>query len=221
MRSRARIVAAVVSLLVVLAGCGGGGPSASDLYAQMQKASAEATSVRIVGSLTVDGKATQIDLRGTRDGSNQTITMTEEGAGTATFLTVDGQEYLKADRAYWAAIGAEETADVVGDKFVPTGNVELGNVLNPGVLLDEMFADEDAFNLSTKVEEGDLDGQAAYRVSDRVGSDGTELWVSADGKAHLLKIAGPFEGQPMSLAFSEWNAVEPVTAPPADQLVTI
>ena len=81
-----------------------------------------------------------------------------------------------------------------------------------------------SFNLvdvvNLKVDKVDLNGTAAYLISERVATtDQLKMWVSADGASNLLKLQSAGTS-PVDLTFSEWNAVAPFSAPPADQIVT-
>lgn len=200
-------------------------PAADKLFADMKTSAAAATSLRLAGNLSQGGKAMSIDISGTRDGSNQTALVTLDG-GTATVLTVGGKDYVKADKTFWTAQGLGQVSDMVGDKYLTSAS--MGNSMsaefNIGKLLDEMFATEFTTidSLNTNVEKADLDGVAAYKMTERVGGDdNTEIWVSADGQAHLLKITGMYENAPMTLTFSDWNTVPQFPAPPADQVMSV
>ena len=55
--------------------------------------------------------------------------------------------------------------------------------------------------------------------SSPVAGDG-KIYVSADGKARLLRIVGA-KASPGTLDFSQWDAVPPTSPPPAGQIVNI
>ena len=93
--------------------------------------------------------------------------------------------------------------------------------LKVSTLLDKILAKDmsTADKLNTKVEEGEIDGVSVYRMTDKVGSNGSKIYVSADGRARLMRIEGPTSQG--SLNFTEWDSVMPVSAPPADQVVEL
>ena len=72
--------------------------------------------------------------------------------------------------------------------------------------------------LSTKVVKTEVNGAPAYLMTTKVGDD-AKIYVSADGKARLLRVEGP-KGQLGTWDFTEWDAVTPVAAPAADQVAT-
>jgi hypothetical protein len=47
-----------------------------------------------------------------------------------------------------------------------------------------------------------------------------QIYVSADGKARLLRIVST-KANPGTLDFSEWDAIPPISPPPASQMVKI
>jgi hypothetical protein len=80
-----------------------------------------------------------------------------------------------------------------------------------------------SFNLvdivNLKVDKVDLNGTAAYLISERVAStEQLKMWISADGASNLVKVSAA-GGAPLELSFSDWNAVAAFTAPPADQVI--
>lgn len=223
-------VVAVVALLAVLAVTGGlviwrtvtSVPSAGEVYAQVQKSAAAAKSVHVKGSFTADGKKMQIDLAGDRVGKSSRA-IVNDGTGEVEILTVNGNYYIKADAAFWTKNGSSVIAELAADKYVkvPAGSASaLGN-LTVGALLPQIL-DPDmskAEKLTTNVEKTQVGGVPAYLITDRIGSDGSKMYVSADGTARLLRLEGPKDEG--SLDFTEWDAVAPMTEPPASQIVTI
>jgi hypothetical protein len=185
----------------------------------MRKNVAAATSVRIKGAVTTGGKKQTIDIAGDRDGTN-TRALVNDGTGQAELLTVGGSVYIKADPAYWTKHASAAAAKVAGDKYVkvPAG-IGAGSV-KVGSLLDGAFTDLPLAGALQKVEATDVDGTPAYLLADRLGAPNGQIYVSADGKALLLRIVST-KGSPGTLDFSEWNAVPPISPPPANQLVKI
>ena len=86
-----------------------------------------------------------------------------------------------------------------------------------GKLLDQLFATNisTADKLNTKVKKTVVNGVPAYLMTTK--ADDTKIYVSADGKALLMRVVGS-KGQQTTLDFTEWNAVPPMSAPAADQL---
>jgi|BarGraNGADG00312_2_1021985.scaffolds.fasta_scaffold12434_3 hypothetical protein len=205
---------------------GATGSSAAALLDQLRKSSTAAKSVRIKGDIsngsTTSSKAVkvQVDIAGDRAGKNSRA-LINDGTGSIEILTAGGATYIKADKAYWTKNGSPAVAKTAAGKYlkVPAGSAAGMGDLTVGKLLDQIFANEISISgkVLTKVEKGDVDGIPAYVLTDRVGGDNSKIYVSADGQARLLRIVGP-KSQPTTLNFTEWDAVKPVSAPPADQL---
>lgn len=220
----------MVAIIAVLAVIGGlviwrvatSGPSAADVYQQIRTSAAEAKSVHVKGAFTENGKTLQIDAAGDRAGTNTKV-IVNDGTGTLEVLTVNGNYYLKADAAFWSKNGSSAVAKLAADKYVkvPASLAASMSDLKMGALLDKILAKDmsTANKLATNVEKTELNGVPAYLLTDKIGSDGSKIYASADGQARLMRLVGPkAEG---SLDFTEWDAVPPVSAPPADQIVSL
>jgi hypothetical protein len=201
--------------------------SAAALFEQLRKSGAAAKSVRIKGTITngatANSKAVtvQIDIAGDRAGKNL-LAIVNDGSGAIQILTAGGQTYLKADTAYWTKNGTPAIAKVAAGKYinVPAASAAGMGDLTVGKLLDQIFAQDVAAanQLNTKVDKTHVGSVPALLMT--VKADGTKIYVSADGRAHLLRVEGP-KGQLGTLDFTQWDAVAPVSAPPANQLVKI
>lgn len=198
-------------------------PSAAAVYQQLRKSTAAAKSVHIKGGFTDKGRKLQIDMSGDRKGKN-TRAKINDGSGAVEIIATGGTVYVKADAAFWTKNASAAMAKVAAGKYVkvPAAAASDMNSLKVGTLLDKIFAgDMSAVDkLNTKVETTDVNGVPAYVMTTRIGGDGTKIYASADGQAHLLRFDGP-KGQPGTMDFTEWDAVAPVSAPPADQVIQI
>jgi hypothetical protein len=176
-----------------------------------------------VGSLTNDGEKVSIDLAGTADGTNQRLGLTTS-AGRLTVYTVAGKYYLVADKAYWTKNAGATAADQLAGKYVLMSQEDASSfgAYTLKALLDQMFGDTELSPLdgvradATPSTVGD---QRVYVLTDPL-SDTGKVVVSADGKAELrsLSVGG---ATPVSLVFSQWNAVPPVPVPPVKAVVTL
>lgn len=246
MMGRMWIAGLAVAGMVLVSGCGGattptpastpGGeqapaattdnqktPSAEELLNTMKESMNTATSLRIKVRGTMEGQPATVELAGQRDGSNQTATIDlGENKGNAEVVTVDGKDYIKGDRAFWSAQGAGEQAGQLEGKYVNSNDTTMSKQFNVGMFLEEAQKFEVSLGdkVNTRVERDTVDGVETYKLSSRVGEQDSVLWVTADGKAQLVKANGMEQGQPMEMHLSEWNEVSPVSAPPADQVVT-
>ncbi|HYO19369.1 MAG TPA: DUF2092 domain-containing protein [Dermatophilaceae bacterium] len=92
--------------------------------------------------------------------------------------------------------------------------------LKVSALLEGLFKDLPLSGMTQKVEQTDVDGVPAYMLADRIGSQDGQIYVSADGKAQLLRIVSAKKNTG-TLDFTDWDAVPPLSAPPASQQVKI
>jgi hypothetical protein len=195
-------------------------PTAKVLYDKMRNNVAAAKSVRIKGEVITGGKTQTIDLAGDRAGTN-TRALVNDGTGQAELLTVGDSVYIKADTAYWTEHASATAAAVAAGKYVKVPAAMVGtDALKVGSLLDGAFTDLPLAGLLQKVEATNLDGTPAYVLADRLNPQAGRIYISADGNARLLRIVST-KSNAGTLDFSEWDAVPPSSAPPADQLVTI
>lgn len=197
-------------------------PSAATVYQQMRTSGAAAKSVHIKGAFTDKGQKLQIDIAGDRAGKNMRA-LVNDGNGQVEILAAAGNVYIKGDAAYWTKNGSAAIAKVAAGKYVkvPAGSAASLDDLKVGTLLDQIVASDmsTADKLNTNVQTTNVDGVRAYLMTAKVGGD-AKIFVSADGKARLLRVEGP-KTQPGTLVFTQWDAVAPVSAPSADQLATI
>lgn len=234
--TRASALAGAVVLAAGLSACGSSSssgsasssttekkvPSSGEVYKQVRAAAMAAKSGHVKGTVSQSGDTMTLDMGGVADGSNgKTVISTKDGK--ITVVMAGAKAYVGGDAKFWtSSAGAAEGAKLVG-KYVelPAAQAkEFTSGLSLKGLLDEMFSDPQLSkmqNLTTKVTETTLDGQAAYLLEDRVAKDG-QIYVSADGKGQLLKIVGT-KDQPGSLEFSEWDAYPAVAAPAANLIV--
>jgi hypothetical protein len=158
-----------------------------------------------------------------RPGGKNTRGIVNDGTGEVEILIAGGKTYVKADAAFWTKNASAEVATLAAGKYlvVPTGSAAGTAGFEVGTLLDQIFAQDMTTlqSLNTKVAKTEVNGIPAYLMTDRIGSDGSKIYVSADGRARLLRLESPkAQG---SLDFTQWDAVPPVSAPPADQLAKI
>jgi phage tail sheath protein FI len=200
--------------------------SPAALLEQLRKSSAAAKSVRVKGTITNNANTAKkvtltINIAGDRAGKNMQA-IVNDGTGAIEILTTGGQTYLKADNAYWTKNGSAAIAKLAAGKYikVPATSAAAIGGLTVGTLLDQIFAKDmsTASKLSTKVEKANVNGVPAFLMMTK--SDGTKIYVTADGKALLLRVEGS-KNQPGTVDFTEWDAVAPVGPPPAGQVATI
>lgn len=198
-------------------------PAAEDLWAATQATMKSATSVRIKGTATDKGVTIPVDMAGTRDGSNARVIVSQND-WSAELVMISGVTYVKGNAAYWTMAGVPAArVQAIGAKYVKTTTMDT-STMTVGAMMDELAKAN--FNLvdklNIKVEKGDLAGVPAYVLSQRVSTSEGDLkaWLSADGKANLLKLTVVGGQNPTDLEFSDWNSVTPFSAPPVDQIIS-
>lgn len=237
-------IASAAVVATVASGCGGGAtmfgqpaappsataparekvPRSDQLVQGALDSLKKAKSARMSYKGTVGGQTVTAEIAGNREGTNQQVKINSGDTGSMTILTVDGQNYIKASKAFWSSRGglSERQAKQVADKFVATQSSEVSEEMKLDTFLNQVQTHQvnaaDMYN--TKVEEDSVNGQKAYKLTQRIGTDDATVWISADGSYHLLRVTGTIEGQTQELAFADWNAVQPFEAPPNDQIVT-
>jgi hypothetical protein len=199
------------------------GQSVGEIFSAARSTAMAAQSGRVVGSVTDEGEKVSIDLAGTVDGANQRLRLTTAD-GTLTVHTVAGKYYLVADKAYWTKNAGATAAEQLAGKYVLMSQEDASSfgAFTLRALLEEMFSDSELSPLDavrTDVDPTTVKGEQLYVLTDR-RSDTGRVVVTADGKAELrsISVGG---ANPGSLVFSQWNAVPPVPAPPAKDVVKL
>lgn len=200
-------------------------PPLADLYKQVRAATLGATSVHLHSEDVENGKKVSYDVTGRLDGTNQRVRRTAEGEGTVEFLSVGGKAWQKGDAAALRSQGlsaAEATAGAGKYVEMTPAEVKDSGLNDPAMGLAEIFATWDVSFLdqaNTVVEDVVEQGIPAWKLSDRIGSEGATWIVSADGTSHLLKIVAT-TGDPGTDVFTDWDAVPLFSPPPAKDVFT-
>jgi hypothetical protein len=195
-------------------------PTAKVLFETMRKNVAAAKSVRLKGEVTQGGQELKIDITGDRNGKNLRA-LVNDGAFEVEFLTAGGNVYMKANAAYWTKNASATVAKVAAGKYVKAPTALPGmDKFKVGYLLDGIHENSlPSAGILPKVERTDVDGVPAYMLTERVSGEVAKVYISADGKARLMRILSASNAG--ALDFSEWDAVGPMSPPSADQLVKI
>lgn len=197
-------------------------PTADDLLAKSERFLDSATSARFKIIAVQAGQPRTVDVAGQRDGNNQKANLESGDAGNAEVLTVDGVDYIKGDERFLSAIGGESSAALVG-KYVTTGGATMSQGLNLNSALQQLESAE--LSLGTNyddimVSEDMVDDVLMYRLSNQSGGKNIHRWVTADDEARLVKATGvDGDGQEVEMHFSEWNSIEPISAPAEGDIV--
>ena len=230
--SRLRAVA-VLSLLVLVAGCGGedDGGGDDDFAKQSGTKIADASradmrdleQVKYSGDITTDGSSIQLDIQASASGDcTGTIGI---GDGTAEVLAKDGTNWFKPDEAFWRSNGGEQADAIiaaVGDKWVLDTDANFAQFCDLDAFFDNIFAEEDGTKADYKVTGTDeVDGEKVVKV-ERTGKDGPATgYVLVDGKHYLVKLERTEGDDEGSIEFSDFNKEFEVEAPADDEVVDL
>lgn len=213
-------------IVIALAGCGSGGvtnapgpkhPSVSSLIRSMKAGFRNAKSFRVSGNLSYSGKPVTINVGMFRSGDmSGEITV---GPLQVTVLSVGGTTYEYISKKFFNSLRASQN--------LPASEC----ALMCGKYLKVPSSSFSSFSLTAIAHEVDskipvptavphiratrYEGEAAYEMS----GQGLKLYVAKNGTHYLLGLVDPAKFG--TLNFSQWNAVPPVSAPPASKIFSI
>jgi hypothetical protein len=218
---RGAALAAVLAAGMAASGCGSspaGSKTAAKLMPEVKAAATAAKSVHMAGSVNQGSQTATIDM--SFSGSSVAGTVGLNGASFV-LLSLNGNTYIKLDASFLRYAKAPASACVtICGKYVklPAANAsQITGSLSLKQLIKQVFSNK---NMSSAAASGcvfspaTVNGQSVLQC--RQG--GYSVAVAAHGKPYLVYFTGP-HGQ--HLAFSDWNAVAPPAAPPADQVISL
>jgi hypothetical protein len=221
-RSPVAIAAGLLTVAAAAAGCSSGvsstpnGTSVATLITSLKSAFASAQSVRIVGTGTFSGHAVTLNLGMHRSGDiSGTITA---GPLSEMVLSSSGSTYIYVSRAFFSYI--QQTQHVPAsacaamcDKWlkVPSGSISSFSL---SALSNEFIKKVPTASSVPHLTTTTYEGQAAYKLSN---DKGEEIFITQSSPHYLLGIVKPGT---FTMNFSEWNAVPPVSPPPANKVFT-
>ena len=223
MRTRFSIVTVAVGLALALAACGKdpvvADHSAADALTQAVTEMQALTSVHISGEIAMPDGTISLDVDVNAKG-DCAGTMTLPG-GTARIISVDGNTYVKGDKAFWRGAAGKAAPAVMaqlGDKWASAGSASAQ--LAEFCHLDNFTS---SLGAGTDVQRGEtstIDGlQVAEFTSEHAGGT-THAWVAVEGEPYLVRITREGE-QPGTISFSSFNASLRIDAPAPDDVVTL
>ncbi len=154
-------------------------PDAKTLADEARTAYRSAKSAHVHATIDEDGVTQTIDIRGTMDGTNQELSVTDPSGGDATLRTVDGKYYVKGNRDFWesAARSSTTTAALLAGKWVLAphrmASSNAVSELTIRSLLDEMLG-ADALS----------DSELAAMKTSRASENGLSLFVATGNDSH-------------------------------------
>lgn len=201
---------------LVLAGCGGSsdngeakksGPQvAADAAAALKAAGA----FHVVGTMTQDGKPSNIDLQ--IQNNDVSGTMTLDGAKVE-LVVLGGKAYIKGDSKFWTSNNVpSQTAALLNGRWVAAPASAASDLadLSANGLAKELQNPTDS-PLTDPVHKAKVDGKSVVVVTQK---DGSELDVAAKDKPYPLRIVNKGD-QAGSLNFTGYGEKKPIKTPPS------
>ncbi len=224
--TRLSILTLVISA-ALLAGCGGSGgsgtksspsngeasKSATQVLADAKTAAADATSVRLSGTITSGGQEISVDIT-IAGGKGAKGSMTVGGAGVS-LVVVGGKAYIKASDAFYKEFAGASSAaaiQLLHGKWL-VGSAASGQLKSLAAFtsVDQLFS-QVVSSGGTLVNKGETtyQGQKAVAIYSKT-KNGT-LYVAATGTPYPVALVGTGSDKG-SIAFGDWNANVSITAP--------
>lgn len=196
-------------------------PQASDVLEQAKANALAATSGAFNGTVEDSGKKTTIDFKGTSDGKTADITISMVGDGKARVISVPDGIYIQGDETFWKRQNAPAKVIAAKDKFIkaPASAASITSSLSLKAFLDKAFGAVTPSQVSSTVGEESVNGVDCWVITDTKGKAEGALYVSKD-KFEVVRFTGS-KGSPGQLDFSRWNEDLGITAPPANQVLTL
>lgn len=206
-------------------------PSVVALVARANDAAQNAETVRIHIHIAGEQGESRVVVAGRVDGTNQWFSRNLAGEEVEV-VTVDGRDYYRGNDKFWISNGvAEERAIQLRGKWVANDERSLSKRWNVNLLLEQAAKFATYYTASpdyATVAEDVIDGVPAYKITNRMND--LTLWVEKGGKNRYLRLSGTKDlsdnpsgiggaGSKLEQSFADWDAVEPVSAPPAGEIV--
>ena len=190
------------------------GTSVSSLITSVKSAFASAQSVHIIGSGTFSGHAVTLDLSMLRSGDlSGTI---KAGPLSEQVVSSGGSTYIYVSRAFFTYIQQTQHAPASACALmcgkwlkVPAGSISGFNLSS---LSNQFIKKVPIATTVPHLVTTTYQGQPAYKLSN---DKGQEVFVAQSSPHYLLGIVEPGK---FTMTFSQWNAVPPVTPPPANKI---
>ncbi len=185
-------------------------PKASDVATKVKAAIAAAKSAHIQGTGMNGGSKMTLDVMGTVDGSNGTMTMTMGPDQNFTVVVADGGYYVKGSSGFWKAQAPTLDTAVLAEKWVkvPADKGKQIAAVSVGSLLSSMTKDFDT--LGEDVTADKVGGLDVWVVTDAKGAAEGQFFIDAKT---FLPVKYTQTKDQSEVTFSEWNAVAPSKAP--------
>jgi hypothetical protein len=205
-----------LTIVLVLAGCGGGSSSngeakksAQEVVTDAQQAAVNASSVHVTGHIVDNGTPLTLDLTLVK-GQKGKGTLSEQGL-TFELVRVGDTVYIKGSDAFLKKFAGAGAATLLHDKWLK-GSATSGQLAALAPLTDTAQLFKSALgNHGTLANKGETDyqGQKVVEIDDT--TQGGKLYVAATGDPFPIALRG--SKQQGSVDFSDWNGGATVEAP--------
>lgn len=169
------------------------------------------------GSLTTGSQHVALDLGMLRNGDESgTLSV---GATHLTLVIVGGQAYEYVSKDFFKTIQqashvpASACATICG-KYISVSASPFSSFNLPG-MTHQIESKMPVVTSVSHISSTTYEGQPAYELS----GEGVRLYLAKNGTHYLLGMVAPTKFG--TLNFSQWNAVSPISAPPASKIVNI
>lgn len=241
--------AAALSVLALLAGCGGddsggddrsgGGSGGSgdsssgasgDFADQSGQEIADAAkaamrdldAVRYSGDITSGGGSISLDVQASSAGDcTGTVSI---GEGSAEVLTTGEGSWFRPDEAFWRAQAPDQADAViaaVGDKWVVDTDQQFAQFCDLDEFFANVFAEEGEESTYETVGTDEVDGQDVVKVENTDDSGSSTGYVLVEDPHYLVKVERTEGDEPGVVEFAAFDEEFEVQAPGADEVVDL
>ncbi|MCX5211411.1 hypothetical protein OG689_19320 [Kitasatospora sp. NBC_00240] len=203
---------------------------AEEIVKQAQTAMGGLQSVKVDGTLTVDGGKLTFDLAASKAG-DCTGSVGTGSEGKVEVVRIGSQTWIKPDAVFWNTVAAKEgnarsgavLAELFKGRYITNGQddpslKEMAQVCDlVGAISKDDGTSGDKY---TKGAAADVNGTKAFSVT-ATDSDGenSTLYIATQGKPYLVRMEQTAGAEPGQLTFSDFDKPLDLKAPPADNVI--
>ncbi|GAB2872358.1 hypothetical protein [Streptomyces mayteni] len=194
----------------------------AEIEEQATATAAEATAVRVAGTVITEGESFRLDVRLGEEGGFGEVSA--DGGATFELLRVGEDLYMKADAAFWESEGIPEEldsdpAETLEGRYVRVAPddpayEQLSGFTDMNVLFDHLLTLDGEREVAE--DRGEVDGAQTVTVLADGGAGGT-LDVALIGQPYPLRLQRP--GEAGELRMSDWNEDFELRVPEDDQIL--
>ncbi|WP_199881638.1 hypothetical protein [Streptomyces sp. CB03911] len=203
---------------------------AEEIVKQAQTAMGGLNSVKVNGTLTVEGGKLTFDLAASKAG-DCTGSVGTGSEGKVELVRIGGRTWIKPDAVFWNTVAAKEgnaksgavLAELFKGRYITNGQDDpsLKEMAEVCDLIGAISKDDGTSgDKYTKGAAADVDGTKAFSIT-ATDSDGehSTLYVATQGKPYLVRMEQTAGAEPGQLTFSDFDKPLDLKAPPADNVI--